>query len=294
MKRLETSNISNWQPRLSRDEQHNLIQALENGLVINLPSLNFEISPLEKALFSSNLVTKDRKNVSYNPKDNSIKGFHGNNEAQKIMHGMMKRFADSASHFMELAFAHYKSHLEIARTSFRPVEIKGRQHASYKKDDSLLHIDSFPSSPTHGKRILRFFANVNPFNRPRVWRIGEPYKNVVKRFLPQIRKPVFGLRTLMHRFGITKSYRILYDHYMLHIHDRMKADHFYQKNVDQETIEFGAQTCWIAFTDQVSHSALAGQYVLEQSFYLPADAQLNPDKSPIHYMEKLAQKSLRN
>jgi len=39
----------------------------------------------------------------------------------------------------------------------------------------LLHIDAFPSRPMHGRRILRFFANVAP-DAPRHWRVGEPFE----------------------------------------------------------------------------------------------------------------------
>ncbi len=293
MKRIKTFSFSKWKQTVSAEEAQDCIQSLENGSVLYFPNLSFSIRAEEKALFSSNLVEKGRKNLSYDLIPDKMKGYQGAIENQKIIHEMMKRFSQYAQEFVLNLFPIYQNHIITARTSFRPVEIKGRKSDSLKKDDTQLHLDSFPSTPTNGKRILRFFANVNPFEIPRVWKVGEPYKQVIKRFLPQIKQPFYGLRALLYRLGITKSYRILYDHYMLHIHDKMKLDRAYQSNADQEIIEFPPFTCWMAFTDQVSHAALSGQYVFEQTFYLPVEAQENPEKSPLIYMEKLMQKNLR-
>ena len=55
----------------------------------------------------------------------------------------------------------------------------------------------------------------------------------------------------------------------------------YQKQVNQEVVQFPSWTSWLCFTDQVSHAAIAGQYVFEQSFYLDAAAQKFPEKAPI-------------
>lgn len=293
MKRIQTFSNSKWKPSLGKEELNECVKFLEGGSVLYFPNLHFSIHEDEKALFSSNLVSKGRKNLSYNLLTDKLKGFQGNFKTEQIIHQMLKRFASYAKAYINHLLPCYKENLIMGLTSFRPVEIKGCEPSSYKKNDTLLHIDSFSSTPTGGRRILRFFANANPFNIPRVWIIGESYKQVIKRFLPQIKSPLFGSRTLMHRFGITKSYRILYDHYMLQIHDKMKADTNYQKKVDQEKVEFSSFSCWLAFTDQVSHAALSGQYVFEQSFYLPTDAQVNPNNSPLIYMEKLFQKSLR-
>lgn len=294
MKRIQTYANSKWKPNLPQNELSECIQALENGMVLYFPNLVFSVSQEEKDTFSPNLVKKGRKNISFDLCSLKMKGCQADISSEEIIFQMMKRFAMYAKEYVEHLLPYYKENLITGRTSFRPVEILGRENPSYKKNDTLLHIDSFPSSPTQGKRILRFFANVNPYNKPRVWKIGESYKQVIKRFLPHIKSPILGSRTLMNRLGITKSYRILYDHYMLHIHDKMKSDEVYQKNVDQEIFEFPPFTCWMGFTDQVSHAVLSGQYVFEQSFYIPTTAQLNPDKSPLVYMEKLFQKSLRN
>lgn len=292
MQRMLSTSIDEWDQPINFDQSEKFVDTLEDGKVLNFPKLEFETTAEEKSLFSPQLVDKNRKNLSYSLSKDSLKGFQGSLSEQEVIHQMMKRFASLSSEFVKRALFFYKDELEIGRTSFRPVEIEGRVAPSYRKDDTLLHIDAFPSSPTNGKRILRFFANVNPFEKPRVWKVGEPYQDVFKRFILQVKPPTFGSRALMNRLGITKSYRSLYDHYMLKIHHQMKADQNYQKNVDQEIIEFPTHSSWMAFTDQVSHAVLSGQYVFEQSFYLPLDAHKQLEKAPLSYMQELLKKKM--
>ena len=55
----------------------------------------------------------------------------------------------------------------------------------------------------------------------------------------------------------------------------------------QERIDFPAGSTWIAFTDQVSHAATAGQYQFEQTFVLPVEAMREPTQSPLRILERL-------
>jgi hypothetical protein len=72
----------------------------------------------------------------------------------------------------------------------------------------------------------------------------------------------------------------------------MKADLAYQKNAPQTEIQFPPGATWIVYTDCVSHAAMSGQHLFEQTFYLPVNAMQNPDKSPLHVLQKLAGKNL--
>jgi len=73
----------------------------------------------------------------------------------------------------------------------------------------------------------------------------------------------------------------------LQIHDRMKFDRGYQLTVDKKELCFPAQSSWIVQTDHVSHAALSGQHLLEQTFYLPVNAMMDPGKSPLKVLEQL-------
>ena len=78
-----------------------------------------------------------------------------------------------------------------------------------------------------------------------------------------------------------------YDARMLQLHDRMKEDDAFQKTSEQDAVDFPAGSTWIAFTDEVGHAAMAGQYQLEQTFLLPIDAMQNADRSPLRILERL-------
>lgn len=287
MSKLLPFPIQSFAESFSQELKEKCIDGLESGNVLFFPKLDFTVSEKELSFFSESLVTQDRKNVSFDLSKDEIKGCIGGLEAIESIHEMMKRYAKSSNDFVLRLFPEYRGHLKLARTSFRPVEIQGRKSPSYRKDDTLLHLDSFPATPTKGNRILRLFTNVNPNGKPRVWKVGESCEEVLKKFAPKVAKPLPFGRNLLALLGITKSYRILYDHYMLGIHNKMKADRKYQEAVSQELIEFPANSSWMVFTDQVSHAALSGQYVLEQSFYLSVEGQKDEKKSPLKMLENI-------
>ena len=79
---------------------------------------------------------------------------------------------------------------------------------------------------------------------------------------------------------------------MLQMHNLMKADDEYQQKASQQEIRFPSGTSWIVQTDDVSHAAMQGQYVLEQTFYLPVKAMKNEAKSPLRILEKMLNKKL--
>ena len=131
----------------------------------------------------------------------------------------------------------YTGKLRIAPTSYRPSQVETRAQ-SWRADDRRLHVDAFPSRPNYGERILRVFTNVDPEGQPRVWRVGEPFEDVARRFLPRL-KPYSPLQArLLAALHVTKSLRSEYDHLMLQLHDGMKSDLDYQRDARQATMPF--------------------------------------------------------
>jgi hypothetical protein len=110
---------------------------------------------------------------------------------------------------------------------------------------------------------------------------------VARRFGSGLKTPWPGKGQLLALLRITKTARSAYDALMLQLHDAMKADEDFQRTTPQEAVDFPAGTTWMAFTDQVGHAAMAGQYQLEQTFLLPVDAMREPDRSPLRVLEKL-------
>jgi len=218
--------------------------------------------------------------------NNKLKGCRVKDDRGEGMKRMLSRYQAFTQALLHSLIPHYQSTLIQGRTSYRPIEIEGRI-TSQLKDDTKLHVDAFSATPTQGNRILRVFTNINPHGQSRHWHLGEPFEEVVKQFSGFLTKPIFGSRRILSLLNMTKSYRSLYDHYMLQLHDRMKLDLVYQETVQKQVFHFPPGSSWIVMTDKVSHAALSGQYVLEQTFYLPVDGMHNPALSPLKVLERL-------
>jgi hypothetical protein len=203
----------------------------------------------------------------------------------------MAAFSATATKFVADLLPVYTGGIEPARASYRPVEIAGRAY-SRRKNDRLLHIDAFPSAPTRGRRILRLFCNINPRGEPRVWQVGEPFEEFARRFLPALGRPAASVAWLLSAIGATRGRRSAYDQLMLGLHDGAKRDAVYQRRTPREEIAFAAGSTWLCFTDQVLHAALAGQYALEQTFYLDVAVMLDPARSPIRTLERMTRREL--
>ncbi len=290
MSPLELIDVEPKDSPLSEDLVNRAVNALESGKILFLPRYQFAVTEGESALFSPAIIGKS-KNVSYDPRTGTLRGTAASAPNAELLRKMIARFADFARDLVQRLASPYERGLIQARTSFRPIQIEGRA-TSWRKDDTRLHVDSFPSAPTHGKRILRVFTNVNPSGRGRVWRVGEPFEKMAARFASSIKRPVFGSGSVLRLLRITKSKRTPYDHLMLELHNRMKIDDRYQAEVPQVELEFPAGSTWLAFTDQVAHAAMRGQYQLEQTFLVPVAQLRNEASSPLRVLEQLTGRKL--
>lgn len=289
---LHTFPVQEWQTTFDSETQHQAIENLESGQILFFPKLSFALLPHEQRFLSPDYADPHAKNISYHAKQHKLWGVQHLTDNQHLeLKNMLDRFAHQALQFVNALLPQYSSSLTMARTSFRPVQISNRK-TSYRKDDKRLHVDAFPSAPNQGKRILRVFCNINPHNEDRVWRVGEPFEEVAAKFITKIKKPIPGTAAALRFLKITKSYRTLYDHYMLNIHDSMKADNGYQEKAKQQEIHFPSGSTWLVQTDDVSHAAMKGQYVLEQTFYLPVKAMRDENKSPLRVLERLLKTKL--
>lgn len=289
---LQTLLTQNWNEHFSQPVQEKAVQGLESGQVLYFPELSFSLSDEEKYFLSADHTDPQSKHISYHPEGNKLWGVQRLTDDQRIrLKSMLDRFTWHAFGLVQALLPTYIPHLVIARTSFRPVQVSNRK-TSFRKDDRRLHVDAFPSAPNQGKRILRVFSNINPYGEDRVWRLGEPFERVAKRFLPKIKKPFLGSLGALRLLRITKSYRTLYDHYMLHMHDQMKADENYQKTAEQCTVRLHPGSSWIVQTDHVSHAAMEGRHLLEQTFYLPVKAMKDESQSPLRILEGMLNQKL--
>jgi hypothetical protein len=280
--------ITSWQPALTPDAQQTAIRTLEGGGVLVLPHVTFELQDSERRFLSPEWSDGRAKNISC--EGAAIKGARGRPDDLAALSRMIARFATSAADLVSALFPRYAPYVRRARTSFRPQPAVGRA-LSWRKDDSRLHVDAFPSRPNHGERILRVFCNVNPVE-DRVWRVGEDFASMATTFLPHVRPQLPGTSTLLALLRVTKGVRSDYDHLMLGLHDRAKADPDYQRNCPQQVVHFVPGTTWLCFSDLVMHAAVSGQHMLEQTIHLPVSALYDRDCSPLAILERLCGRAL--
>jgi hypothetical protein len=280
--------LASWKPLLTPDAQRTAVATLEGGGLLVLPHLAFRLHLDDARFLSPRWADGRAKNISFDGV--ALKGAAGAPEDLVALERMIGRFAANAADLVSALFPRYAPYVTRARTSFRPQPAVGRA-VSWRKDDSRLHIDAFPSRPNHGERILRVFSNVS-LGEDRVWRVGESFEAVARNFLPRIRRPLPGSRAMLALLHVTKGARSEYDHLMLGLHDRAKADLDYQKNCGQQVVRFGPGTTWLCFSDQLMHAAVSGQHMLEQTIHVPVSALYDPQSSPLAILERLCGRAL--
>ena len=283
--------IDTWKPTVAPDGGIELAQTLESGGIVYLPRLTFRLEPGEPKFLDPRWLNGKSKNLSLEREGAAIQGATGSAVELDALGKMVGRFRANAIQLVQSLFPQYAAGLRPGRTSYRPAQVEYRK-TSWRKDDSRLHVDAFPSRPTQGERILRLFVNIHPDGSPRVWRVGEPFEDLCQRMLPRLSRPWPGSAWGMALLGITKSRRTEYDHLMLGLHDEMKRDTDYQRDCPQVRFDFPPGSTWICFSDQTSHAAMSGQYMLEQTFHLPMSSMYLPELSPLRVLERLTGRKL--
>jgi hypothetical protein len=289
---LATADLADWRPS---SPDATLQAVIERGGVVVCPALAFDVSDRERALFDPSLADEKRKSIYIRAGRPGITGTTIAGAAREAVTAMIERYASQSHALIDGLFPRYDARRHATGTSFRPRAIgdtASGKALSWRKDDTRLHVDAFPSNPTHGARILRVFTNVHPTTLPRAWRVGEAFGAMAARFLPRTRALPPGAAWLMHRVGITKQPRSAYDHLMLQLHDFAKADLAYQRDCPQRAIDFMPGTTWICFSDQVMHAAMSGQYLFEQTYRLPLSCIDAIEASPLRTLERLVGRPL--
>ena len=279
--------FNDWAQAHSRPEW---TAALEAGKVLYFPRLGFAVQPEEQALLREDMLAPKSRNVSLGA-DGVLKGAAGSAQDQQALAAMVGRFRQQALQLVDDLLPEYKGQLRVAPTSFRPKQVETRAQ-SVRADDQRMHVDAFPSRPSYGERLLRVFTNLNPHGVPRVWRVGEDFETIARRYLPQAKPYRLWQAKVLNAVHATKSLRSEYDHLMLQLHDLMKFDEAYQKNGTQVTVPFPPGSVWVCFSDQATHAVMSGQFMMEQTLYLPPGHEVDPASSPLAILTRLAGRPL--
>lgn len=286
---------------LSGDDQSRLdrCRQLESGKVLYFAQAPFDFpkDEIEFLLRQRQTEASYHKNIAYRPLSDRVSGTQGMSPPDlERLQDCMRSFSGRVVGFLSDFLAPYASRWRLDYASFRPFQEKGRTVRLRARND-LLHLDNFPTRPTNGDLILRFFTNINP-EEPRRWITSEPFERVVESFagsgqLPWP-KPLSGwgrfkyaARKAGRRLGLPLIARPPYDEFMLRLHHVMKEDQGFQQNCSKTHLEFPPGSCWMVFTDRVPHAALSGQYALEQTFMISKESLIDPAKAPLRILEEL-------
>jgi hypothetical protein len=276
--------------------------ALEAGSVIYFPQTPVPLPPADIDVLLGQQQTGSRlhKNISYKPDTDLLAGIDRKSappdEVDKL-HAVMRRYSSSVADFLSKFLGPYESQWRRDYASFRPIEEKGRDLPLRRRND-LLHVDAFPTRPTRGMRILRFFHNIHP-ERTRDWAVGQPFAEIIGSFTPRklpVPKPDGALahkaKKMATSIGLAKLVpkwkRTPYDEFMMRMHNTMKEDEEFQKNCARELVQFASGSSWMVYTETVPHAALSGQYALEQTLLVDPHAMVTPESTPLAVLEKLA------
>jgi len=282
--------VREWMPAVTPNESAAMRGALEHGNVLHFPALDFPLGASERRFLDARWSDGKAKNINLRANETAVRGATGAPADLRDLATLIRRYADAAERLVLTLFPGYGPYLKRAGTSLRPAEIAGRP-VSWRKDDTRLHVDAFPSNPLLGQRLLRVFHNVDP-DAPRVWRVGEPFADFAQRFVPKTRGMLPGQSWLMHKLHITKRPRLECDHRMLQLHDLAKADLAYQRSAPQQTFAFAPGATWAVFSDQALHAAMRGRAMVEQTFYLDPAAIADRTHSPEAVLSRLLGKPM--
>jgi hypothetical protein len=276
------------------DEQY---RRLETGDILYFPTTPFTLTADERAvlLAQKQVEASYHKNISYRPSQDLLKGVDPKDEADReTMHRVMRDYSSRAIAFMASFLPRYAQDWKIDFASFRPIEEEGRK-VSLRSRNDLIHVDSFPSRPSHGDRLLRIFTNVHP-DRARIWVTSDSFEQLAWQYagkarLPHPPTPLARLKrqTLkaLSGVGLPVVDRPPYDQFMLRFHHYLKESESFQKECPKNRWEFPPNSTWIVFTDTTSHSCISGQYALEQTFIVRRGSLVFPEKAPIAILERM-------
>jgi hypothetical protein len=297
---ISPNDLISGRPR-SAEQGRSWCAALEAGGILYFPATPIPIpgADLEFLLTRQQTSSALHKNIAYKPDRDQLSGVDGKSAdpAQlDQMHGIMRRYSASVEGFLAAFLAPYARRWRLDYASYRPIEEQGRDLPTRRRND-LLHTDAFPTRPTRGWRILRFFHNIHP-TRTRDWVVGEPFGRVIGNFapaklaLPRADGPVArsgkqlaqatGLASLVPQWKRTP-----YDEFMMRLHNTMKEDAAFQNSCVRENLQFAPGSSWMVYTETVPHAVLAGQYALEQTFLVDPAAMVTRESAPVAILEKM-------
>jgi hypothetical protein len=273
---------------------------LERGNILYFPCTPFDLPEADRELLRATGLSSSshHKNIAYRPAEDKVTGFDpAAVPDSEPLRAAMRLYSERALGFLWKLLPRYMERARIDFASFRPQEEEGRDLPTKKRND-LLHVDAFPTRPTRGDMILRFFTNIHQ-TQPRVWMTSDPMGTLAPRYAPDAglgeaaKQPKGSIKSqILGAFGGVEAKRSAYDRFMLGFHDYLKFNGEYQASCAKYRFEFPPDSSWMVFTDVVPHAVLSGRYALEQTVIVSRESLAARANAPIEILQALCGKPL--
>jgi hypothetical protein len=299
---LDPAQLESWENAPPTEQARAWCERLEAGDILYFPQTPISFRPQDLSFLLGQQQTGStlHKNIAYKPNLDSVSGLDANSAGAaelKQLQAIMRQYSQDVTRFLTRFLSPYQGRWKLDYASFRPREEEGRDLPLRRRND-LLHTDAFPTRPTRGARILRFFNNIHP-TRTRDWVVSDPFSALAPRYAPeQIALPAAGnaagraLRSLAAAAGLGYAVPSLkrspYDDFMMRFHNFLKENADFQRDCTKNHFDFPPGSSWMVYTDTVSHAVLSGQYALEQTFLVAPEAMVRPEVSPLGVLERMA------
>jgi hypothetical protein len=283
------------------EESRAFCAQLESGDILYFPETPVPLAAQDAGflLGQQQADSSLHKNIAYKPNIDRLSGVDtktADPAAVARLQQILRSYSTSVVQFLARFLSPYQQHWKLDYASFRPQEEQNRDLPLRRRND-LLHTDAFPTRPTYGARILRFFNNINP-TRTRDWIVSDPFAATVRQFAPHQIAPHPGSalsragktagRALGLGGAIPSLKRSPYDDFMMRFHNFLKENPRFQSDCPKYPFQFPPGSSWMVYTDTVPHAVLAGQYALEQTFLVRPEAMVRPEISPLKVLEEIA------
>jgi hypothetical protein len=289
----------------SAEQSRAWCRQLEEGNILFFPQTPIALSAddLRFLLTLEQTSSGLHKNLAYKPQRDEVSGADmkgADPAASERLHRILREYSRRVTEFLESFLSPYQSRWQLDYGSFRPQEEQGRDLPLRRRND-LMHTDAFPTRPTHGARILRFFNNLHP-SKTRDWITGEPFGALVPQFVSKTATQQIALpreqSTLTRvtaaaacHLGLGRVLPALkrspYDDFMMRFHNFLKENATYQSQGKREAWSFPPGSSWMVYTDMVPHAVLAGQYALEQTYLVSSEAMVAPEHAPLNVLQAM-------
>ena len=266
--------------------------SLERGAVLTFQPCPFLLpAPGDRTfLCEQRLRNASRPCIGYDPRSSRLRGFARQSAAQaNHLRELLVQLAEGATRWLGQFLPPYAGGWEVERIALHPDEEATRKLLPLQRND-LLHIDA-PPRPTHGRRLLRLFVNLDAIDA-RVADLADlrgaacAYGADVG--LPAQAEPSWwqplrqGVVRLLRPHAVGSSY----DDFLHRFHDFLKQHDAFQDRAPKKCWHFPPECAWLVFTDGLSHAELRGRHVFEVTYLIARETLVCPEHAPINLLQR--------